>query len=136
MEETTPQAVSSIGQSLNHLITRAWRSCKKQKKENNTILKENQIVLAKMKGYPAWPARILSFTKNKKSSTVYFYGSHNSGRVNESELVKFEDAYEVIRLLLLRSTLHQFTKGILEVEREMNIPDESSITKQQKSLNN
>lgn len=133
MEEKPSQVGSTIEKSLKQLIDGAWRLCKKKKKENNTILNENQIVLSKMKSYSPWPAKILSFTKNRKSATVYFYGTHNSGRVDESEIINFEDAHEVIRLLLLRPNLIGFTKGILEVEREMNVPEELSITNQ-KSL--
>lgn len=127
---------NTIGKSLNQLIEEAWRVSKKQKKEKNIVFSEHQIVLAKMKLYSPWPAKILSFTRNGKSSTVYFYGTHNSGRVNESELVNIEDAQELIRLLLLRQNLHGFRKGILEVEHEMNVPEELSITKQNKSLKN
>lgn len=65
---------------------------------------------------------------------IWFYGTQNTGVVLEKNIVPFKDAQDVIRLLLLRD-LFGFLKGIREVERELNIPDELSITKDQKSVN-
>lgn len=132
----TTRTKADDSKTLNQRINAAWALEKKQKKDNSIVLTQNQLVLAKMKSYSPWPAKILSFTKSRKSSHVYFYGTHNTGRVNEAELVNFEDAHDVIRLLLLRPNLNGFLKGILEVEYEMGVPKELSITNQEKCIKN
>lgn len=36
-----------------------------------------ELVLAKMRGYAAWPAKIIAFT-NRFQAEVYFFGTHNT----------------------------------------------------------
>lgn len=88
-----------------------------------------------MKGFSAWPGQIISFTKSHTSAQIYFYGSHNIGRVDEAEIIPFNDAHQVIRLLLLRPNYFEFKKGIKEVEMKMNIPDNLSIINEERALN-
>lgn len=51
------------------------------KKNNQSVshssssFKENDLVLAKMRGYCSWPARIVSIKNN--TVRVYFFGEHN-----------------------------------------------------------
>lgn len=51
------------------------------KKNNKSVLrssssfKENDLVLAKMRGYCSWPARIISIKNN--TVQVFFFGEHN-----------------------------------------------------------
>lgn len=123
-----------IVKTLNQLIDESWREHKKQKKIDKIALKENDLVMAKMSGYPPWPGRIISFTKNRKSTRVYFYGTDNSGIVREDEITQFESSCKVIRLLLLRR-LGGFSKGVREIEIQQNIPIELSITNDQLMIN-
>lgn len=122
-----------IAKTLNQLIDEAWRELKKEKKRNKVVLVEDEPVMAKMSGFPAWPARIISFTKNRKGTTTYFYGTHNAGPVPEDQIVQFDGAQNIIRLLLLRR-LDGFAKGVREIEIEKNVPIEMSITNDQLSL--
>lgn len=112
--------------SLAELANDAWKRCKIQNK--NKSLDVDEYVLAKMKSYSPWPAKITGFTKNRKKAYVYFYGTHNSGSVEVNEIAAFQDAGEVIRMLLPRHLIC-FEKGVVEIERELGIPDELSITK-------
>ncbi|CAH1987517.1 unnamed protein product [Acanthoscelides obtectus] len=49
-----------------------------------TVFKEDDKVFAKIKGYPAWPARVLS--NDGKKYTVKFYGTGETGVVKDSDL--------------------------------------------------
>lgn len=85
--------------------------------------------------YAPWPAKISAFTKTRLSAEVYFYGSHNIGKnITSADIIPFDSAYQVIRLLLLRPNLTDFCKGIKEVEIELNIPEDLSITKPENAL--
>lgn len=85
--------------------------------------------------YAAWPAKINTFTKSRSSAEVYFYGSHNIGkRIAAADIIPFDNAHQLIRFLLLRPNLADFCKGIKEVEIELNIPEEYSITKPESAL--
>lgn len=116
-----------IAKTLNQLIKDEWNQCKKIKKGEINELHEGDYVMAKMRTFAPWPAKITSFTKNKKSATVYFYGSHNSGSVLTEEIVRFSSSQTLIRLLLIRNP-NDFKKGVVEVELENHIPPELSIT--------
>lgn len=124
----------NIAKTLNQLMNENWVQTKREKKLSKVILEENDIVMAKMKGYSPWPGKIISFTKTRKSAQVYFYGSHNKGSVEEAEIALFEDSHKVIRLQLLRPLLIDFCKGIREVEIEMQIPAELSIMNEPSAL--
>lgn len=122
-----------IVKTLIQLVNESWKEIVRQKKQSKIILKENDIIMAKMKGYSPWPGKIVSFSKNRKRAEVYFYGSHNKGSVDVNDMVLFEDSHKVIRFQLLR-VLSEFKKGILEVEYEMNVPNESSITNEMNAI--
>ncbi|XP_055317671.1 hepatoma-derived growth factor-related protein 2-like isoform X2 [Sitodiplosis mosellana] len=47
------------------------------------------LVFAKVKGYPAWPAKIVDITKSKKYS-VYFYGTGETGNVQAKDVSLYE----------------------------------------------
>lgn len=130
-KESTESSFPSI-----HMITNnAWRRCLAASKRNGTILLEGQHVIAKMKSYCPWPARILAFNANKKRAKVHFYGTQQEGTVDSKDIALFNDASKVIRLLLLRkNTLDSFEKGIREVELENSIPIELSITQEQRII--
>lgn len=133
--ETLVQSTSEkhMAKTVTQLVNDTWKISVREKKQSKIILKENDIVMAKMRGYSPWPGKIISFTKNLKRAEIYFYGSHNKGSVDVNDMVLFENSHKVIRLQLLR-VLSNFTKGILEVEIEMNVPREMSITNSMNAL--
>lgn len=63
-------AVRLQSKTLLQIIDDAWKKCLKD--NAGTDLKENVPVMARMKGYKAWPGEILVFTQNRKSTTVSF----------------------------------------------------------------
>lgn len=74
-----------------------------------------------MKGYSPWPAKIISFTKDRKSAKCYFYGSNNNGSVKTDEIIPFKDGFDTIRLLK-NFNLKDFEKGVREIENINDIP--------------
>lgn len=108
------------------LANDAWKRCKKITKSQQEIFHTDQYVMVKMASYSPWPAKITGFTKNRKMAYVYFFGSHNSGSVDITEITPYQSAVEVIRMQALRQ-LEIFSKGIKEVEIELQIPEEFSV---------
>lgn len=129
------QTKQCITKTIIQLVNENWVQTKREKKSSKILLKENDLIMGKMKGYSPWPGKIICFSKNRKSAQVYFYGTHNQGSVLEAEMTLFQYSHDVIRLQLLRPLLIDFRKGIREAEIEMQIPDELSITREQRSLN-
>lgn len=115
--------------SLNVIINDAWNKCKTEYRSSGLHIEHSTVVMAKMSGYSAWPGRIDDFTKNGKRAHVFFFGSNNSGSVDVSEIVPFELCSEMIRLLMLRK-VGLFHRGVLEIERFLNIPTALSFTKE------
>lgn len=92
-------------------------------------LKKGDAILAKMRGYDPWPARILDFTNNKKTIKCYFFGTHNTGSIGIRNAIPFADALETIRLICLRNSIG-FVKGIMEIETEYGVPKDLSSLKE------
>lgn len=86
-----------------------------------------------MATYSPWPARIESFSTNKKRTTVQFFGDQTTGSVNSNEIVPFAICKNVIRLLLLRK-LGPFHKAIVEVEKLLQVPPELSMLREDKAI--
>lgn len=122
-----PLAKFQRTKTIAELANDAWKLCKFNSKRTNIPLEIGQFVMAKMKSYAPWAAKITGFTQNRKKAYVYFYGTHNSGSVEVNEIILFQDSDQVIRMLLLRH-LDCFSKGIKEIEIELGIPVELSIT--------
>lgn len=129
----TRPATKLITKTLNSHINDAWRSCKKKFLDTKQSIQVNDIVMAKMKTYSAWPARLLAFTQNNKRASVHFFGTNNTGHVDVIEIVPFHHCHDVITLLLLRK-LGDFHKGITEIETILKVPDDLSLLKQVESL--
>lgn len=109
---------------MNQFIIDEWNQCRKKYKETKNILEIGLIIMAQMRGYSAWPSRIISI--NKKRAKVFFYGTSNTGGVDVANIVPMEHCAEVIRLLLIRRTA-AFAKGVREAEIYLGIPDEISV---------
>lgn len=121
--------------TLAELVNDMWKISKNHNKSQSVIFDIGQYVMAKMKSFSPWPANIIGFTKNRKRAQVYFYGTHNSGSVEVNEIALFQYSTEVVRMQLLRH-LNFFEKGIKEIETELGIPAELSVTNHQNALNN
>lgn len=122
----TSAAKQNFPKSLNCFISNAWNKSKKDFCASNQCLNLNDIVMARLKSYSAWPGLITGYTKDKRRAYVEFFGTHNVGSVDVKEIVRFTDCYDTIRLLLLRKT-SDFHKAIIEVERIQNVPPEMSL---------
>lgn len=93
--------------------------------KSETQLKIGDLILARMKGYDPWPARILGFKSNNKLIKCYFFGAHNTGDVGAKSAIPFDAAFETVRLVCLRNS-NDFIKGIKEIEIESCVPEELS----------
>lgn len=122
-----------VAKSLNCHINDAWRSSKKIFLDSKRSVQVNDIIMAKMKTYSAWPGRLSSFTKNNKRASVHFFGTNNIGSVDVIEIVPFELCHDVIKLLLLRK-MGQFHKAVLETEAILKVPDNLSLLKEVEAL--
>jgi len=70
-------------------------------KEKEHLYKHGDLVFAKIKGYPPWPARVdqtclagKQYPKHK--IPVFFFGTHEMGILNPKDLfpyAKFKDTY-------------------------------------------
>lgn len=102
----------------SHMIDKAWRKCKIESAQ--AIIRPNDVVMAKLKGYSAWPAVVLKL-QNKKAK-VEFFGAHVNeklGLVNLSEVTPIVNAAETIGLLSMRNNV-QFDRAIHEAKRIMS----------------
>lgn len=113
LKSIVPTLQSCIGDSFK-------KSCTDFKKAEKS-LNIGDFVLAQMRGYAPWPARITSFTKNRKRVSCYFYGSHNNGPVDVNKVFPFENGYETIRLISIRNP-PGFQKAVKELEMAFGIP--------------
>lgn len=99
--------------------------------KNGPDMKIGDSILAKMRGYDPWPARIMDFSSNMKRIKCYFYGTHNTGFVGFKHVIPFIDAYQTVRLIYLRKTQHsEFVKGIHEIEIEFGVPEQASCLRE------
>lgn len=119
--------------SLQQIIADTFKNSVKEFRQLKRELEVGEFVLARMRGYCPWPAKIVSFTKDRRSTKCYFYGSHNNGSVNISEIIPFKDGYNTIRLIKIRC-LKDFEKGIREIEIENGIPDHLSSLREVETI--
>lgn len=120
-------------QTLSSAINSTFKIALKefQKKEVKFVVGE--YVLARMRGYQPWPAKITSFTKDGSRVSCFFFGSHNNGSVSVKEMVPFIDGFDTIRLIKLRQ-VKDFEKGVKEIELENGIPENLSSLREQLSI--
>lgn len=119
--------------TLASLIKAEWSDCKKKFITENQHVSVGDLAMAKMRTYSPWPSRIDGITANGRRAKVYFFGSDNEGTVDVSEMVSFDQCYDLIKLILLRK-VSKFHKGVLQVERMLNIPPEMSLLKELEAL--
>lgn len=100
-----------------------WSDCKK--KINKSAIKEGSIAFVKQKGYSAWPARILNFTKTRSSAQVQYFGFNNlKSTIKVNEIVQVDqDSMEAIskftKFVIEKKCVREhseFSKAILEIQ--------------------
>lgn len=101
--------------------TKLWKTLKESRLQ---IPPKDSIVIAKMKGFSPWPAKLVG--KRNKRALVYFFGTSNHGEVNEDEIIRFEDGLLLIKSLALKR-IKDFHKAVREAEIFLCIPAEKSI---------
>lgn len=84
-----------------------------------------QIVLARQKYSVPWPSRVIAI--RKECVDVHFFGDGRTGPVKRNELSNLSDSTDII-LKCIRQKTPNYLKGIIEMERFMNVPANKSIT--------
>lgn len=127
-------SVITLQGMIDQTFKQQLKHCQQTGKQN---FKLGDPILAQMSGYSPWPGRIEGFTKDKKFVKCYFYGSHNRGSVNVLRAIPFVDAFQCIRLLVLRKQIghmKDFVKGIKELEIKHGVPISLSSLRELDSL--
>lgn len=107
--------------TLRYSMTESFKKAAKHSKLSKKEFQIGDFVLARMKGYSPWPAKVISFTKDRKSANCYFFGSDNNGSVKTDQIIPFQDGFDTIRLLKMFN-LKDFEKGVREIEYINKIP--------------
>lgn len=94
------------------------------KRENVGRVNIGQLVLAKMKSYSPWPARVMGITS--KRANVFFFGTNQHGDVNVSDCVAAEFCGELV-LRLLNSSNRKYVRAVREMEIFNGIASKSII---------
>ncbi|XP_070492348.1 cytokine-like nuclear factor N-PAC [Chironomus tepperi] len=100
---------------------------------NETMsLNINDLVWAKMKGYCAWPGRIVEpsdqlnkLKKTEKSQCVYFFGSHNYAWIEDNNVYPYLDFKE--QMVKLGKPKNSFDKAVGEIEAYMKNPAANDV---------
>lgn len=82
------------------------------------------LVFAKVKGYPPWPAKILKFEKKKYN--VYFYGTGETANVKMEDVFSYSDTkdkYATDKIMKRKG----FKEAILQIESALGGEDPSPI---------
>lgn len=82
------------------------------------------LVFAKVKGYPPWPAKIIKIEKKKYN--VYFYGTGETANVKLEDLFVYRDTkdkYATDKIMKRKG----FKEAILQIESALNGEDPSPI---------
>ncbi len=78
------------------------------------------VVWAKMKGYPAWPARVDSLLSGGARATVEFFGTGEAATLGVTDLTAWDDAERGTRLSK-KSKRKDFKQAIVEAEAASGI---------------
>lgn len=82
------------------------------------------LVFAKVKGYPPWPAKILKFEKKKYN--VYFYGTGETANVKMEDVFDYsnsKDKYATEKIMKRKG----FKEAIIQIESALSGDDPSPI---------
>lgn len=128
--KTPITTVSKFSKPLDKMINNSWRKCKSENTARDQKISINEIVMAKVSGFSAWPAIVLDFI-NKRRARVEFFGadSHEKiGLVDLNEITPFKYSTDVI-LPLLKRDARNFKKAVREAEIAAGIPNSKSMCK-------
>lgn len=90
------------------------------------MLKDGMIVLAWMRTFFPWPAKILKI--NKTTADVYFFGDHTKGTVQLEKIGTLSENAELIKFKCLNDKkISNYKKAVKEVERINKIPSHLSV---------
>lgn len=128
LKEVTKRNVNAVS-CLNHATIKRnlWTECKRKLNHDKLII--GAIVFAKQTGYSPWPCKILSFTKNKTSAKVQYFGYNNLiGSVKCNEIVQLDyetsdDIGKLIHFCFSTKKIRdycEFVKAINEIRCIMN----------------
>ncbi|XP_061768988.1 trichohyalin-like isoform X2 [Nerophis ophidion] len=95
--------------------------------------KPGDLVFAKMKGFPHWPARVCkSDDAHKKRVPVFFFGTHQIGHIPQENIVPFSG-----NKLKYGSgvRIKGFTEGMWEIQNTPGVGSKSKITAKAMSKN-
>ncbi|XP_055638325.1 hepatoma-derived growth factor-related protein 2-like [Toxorhynchites rutilus septentrionalis] len=87
--------------------------------------KIGDLVFAKVKGYPPWPAKITKIEKSKYN--VYFYGTGETANIKLEDLFAYpetKEKYATEKIMKRKG----FKEAILQIESALNGEDPSPIT--------
>lgn len=114
--------------SISKMVDEAWKKCKSNSIRERENIRPGDIVMAKLKGHPAWPSIVVEYI-NKSRVKVEFFGANQwekFGFVNIAEVTPFAKSIDVVRLTLKKNILH-FSKAVAEAERICGVPSVNSI---------
>lgn len=113
---------------INKTIDSSWRLCKSSHKQNERVIKINDVVIAKLRGHSPWPSICKEFLSKTRVRVEWLGVCSNEkiGFVNISEITLFKDSLPLVRNILNRGN-SKFQKAIQEVEVIMQIPENLSM---------
>lgn len=91
---------------------------------NKGVLKEGIIVLAQMRTYAAWPAKINSF--GKTYINVQFFGDDTTGNVPFGNVGIFNENFQLLKFNVQKK-IRGYMKAVRCAELVLNIPDHLSV---------
>lgn len=98
-----------------------WKTLKNSR---SAIPPKNSIIVAKMRSFSPWPAKLVGL--HNKTALVYFFGTGEHGEVKSDEIILFEDALLLLKALSLKK-LKNYHRAIREAEIFLSIPTDASI---------
>uniref|UniRef100_A0A182QDH3 PWWP domain-containing protein n=1 Tax=Anopheles farauti TaxID=69004 RepID=A0A182QDH3_9DIPT len=94
--------------------------------------KIGDLVFAKVKGYPPWPAKITRIDKSKYN--VYFYGTGETANIKKEDLFPYETSKEKFATEKIMKR-KGFKEAILQIESAMSGDDPSPVSDQSSTFN-
>lgn len=87
-----------------------------------------QVVLCKMRGHSAWPAKVIGFVNDRV--TVEFYGDHTYIDSSRANIYSFEGSSDLLLANLRTKKTELYRKSVREAEIALSVPLEYSIVNQ------
>lgn len=87
--------------------------------KNLRVYKKGDLIFAKMKGHPFWPARIETTSKeilSKKKYNIFFYGTHDTSMLKSETIVPYNE--ETKTKYGIKRRTNSFNDGLWEIEHD------------------